>query len=900
MKIFWRKRDTSKKEIAIDPPAQKALVGLSLEVDKKGRVVYISQELKSLLAISTAELPLALSAFLTQPFSENSLPVDEWPNQLSLVFLGREGRSLYMQGALFSEPPHWRIVLIDNTSLVMRSAEEELRRKILDFTILKSTQLRASSSRSLENLTEEWLEGLMLRLRLPWISVLTRQTKQWQQYAKVSLPEASSIAGVVEEARDILQGLNPRTSSPIPLVIGIHQTPVVLFPYAEHDGVYLWLMMPASKDKNKLYGLDHADWTVILYLFSSPLHSALSQKNMQRVIERKTYLQKILASGWWEYYPDLNKVCMDANLANILGLVLSHDGSVSFETAMQAIDPLDLPEYRDQLVQTVSAGTKLNMALRIRANGHSTWYRMMAERTEGDGDNRRVFGYAMNINDLKQMETAVDDAWQRLEGLIYNAPAIVYILDYQDETFQLSFCSASLESMLGWTYEQLQAMPLGALVHPDDSEEYYKGLKELLRIGSISRRYRVRDSKNIYHWILDESKLLRDERGLPKEVVGLSIDVTDATESAELVRKSEERYRMLVEDAPAIICRYLPDLTVLHSNRQLLTSLGLNPDVDRDLKINLGDFLSPAQRQKLLQRYAQLTPESPSGSIEMLLNLSENVHVWWVWSDRALFDEDGNLVEIQGVGRDNTEVHNARQQIYQSSKMATLGEMATGLAHEISQPLTVMHMALTNILKRLDSSEAIDPKYLLDKLKRLESQVSRVSKVVDHMRLFGRHSEIEGTLFDPTAAIQGAVLLVQEGMEKDSVRVTMDLLPLPQIKGHVDRFEQVLINLLLNAQYASTRYFNEAGRPAWIHIYSKVENDMVCITVEDSGGGIPDDLLDRIFEPFVTTKPVGKGTGLGLSVSYGIINLMRGKLTAESGLYGARFTISVPVAHDES
>lgn len=900
MKIFWRKRDTSKKEIALDLPAQKALVGLSLEVDKKGQVVCISQELKSLLAISKAQLPLALSAFLCQPFFEISLPVDEWPNQLSLVFLGRDGRSLYMQGALFAQAPHWRIVLIDNTTLVMRNAGEALRRKILDFTILKSTQLRASSPRSLKDLTEEWLEGLMLRLRLPWVLLLTRQTKQWQQYAQVSLPEASSIAGVVEEARDVLQGLNPRTSSPIPLVIGIHQTPVVLLPYAEHDGVYLWLMMPASEDKNKLYGLDHSDWAAILYLFSCPLHLALSQKNMQRVIERKTYLQKILASGWWEYYPNLNKVYMDANLANILGLLLSDDGCISFEAAMQAVDPLDLPEYRDQLTQAMSAGTKLNMALRIRVNGHSTWYRMMAERIEGDGDNQRLFGYAMNINDLKQMETAVDDAWQRLEGLIYNAPAIVYILGYQDETFHLSFCSASLEPMLGWTYEQLQAMPLGALVHPDDSEGYYKGLKELLRTGSISRRYRVRDSKNIYHWILDESKLLRDERGLPKEVVGLSIDVTDATESAEQVRKSEERYRMLVEDAPAIICRYLPDLTILHSNRQLLTSLGLNPDADRDLKINLGDFLSSAQRQKLLQRYAQLTPESPSGSIEMLLNLSENVHVWWVWSDRALFDEEGNIIEIQGVGRDNTEIHNARQQIYQSSKMATLGEMATGLAHEISQPLTVMHMALTNILKRLDSSESIDPQYLFDKLKRLESQVSRVSKVVDHMRLFGRHSEIEGTLFDPAAAIKDAVLLVQEGMEKDSVRITMDLLPLPQIKGHVDRFEQVLINLLLNAQYASTRYFNEAGRQAWIHIYSKVENDMVCITVEDSGGGIPDDLLDRIFEPFVTTKPVGKGTGLGLSVSYGIINLMRGKLTAESGLYGARFTISVPVAHDES
>ena len=898
MKLFWHKRNTSQKEIAIDPPIDKVLVGFSFEVNKKGQVVHISQELQSLLSISRAALPIPLSAVLARPFAEMTLPIDQWPNQLSLEFLGPDGRTLYMQGILSLDAPHWRIVLIDNTALVMRHSKEELRRRILDFTVLKSTQLRTASSRSLQNLAEEWLEGLMLRLRLPWLSLLTQQAQQWQEYAQVSLPEVTSMAGIIDEVQDILKGLKPRTSAPIPLAIGISQTPVVLLPYADRDGVYLWLIIPGRNDKNTLYGLDHADWTVILCLFSCPLQSSLRQKNMQRVVERNTYLQSILASGWWEYYPDQHKLYMDANLADILGLVLTDEGCISLEVAMRAIDPLDQPEYRDQLTRAVNQGTKLNMALRVQTDGQSTWYRMTAERADFAGESRCLLGYAMNVNDLKQMETAVDHAWERLEGLIHDAPAIIYILGYHDGLFRIDFCSASVESMLGWTYDQLQGMPLGELVHPDDREEYYRGLKELLRTGSISRRYRMKDKKNTYHWVLDEAKLLRDDRGLPKEVVGLNIDVTEATEYAELVRQSEERYRMLVEDAPAMICRYLPDLTVLYSNRQLLTALGLDPDAVPSVTINLGDYLSAEQRQKLLQRYAQLTPESPSFSIEFLLNVSDNVHAWWVWADRALFD-DGNIVEIQGIGRDNTEVHNARQQMYQSSKMATLGQMATGVAHEISQPLTVMHMALANILKRLASTDVIDPKYLLDKLERLDSQVGRVSKIVDHMRLFGRHSEIEGALFDPATAIQGALLLVQEGIDKDLVSVTMALTPLPKIKGHVDRFEQVLINLLLNAQYAAVRNFNKTGQQAWIHISTSVANGRVSIIVEDSGTGIPDDLLDRIFEPFVTTKPVGKGTGLGLSVSYGIINLMRGQLTAENGLYGARFIISVPVASDE-
>lgn len=899
MKRFWRKRDVTPAHTSPEATAVESLSGLSMLLDKKGQIVEISRELQRLLPSTSLELPRTLSSILATPFAQAPLPINEWPSQLSLVLRGQDADARYMQGAKFYQAPHWCIILIDNTHAVARHSQEELRSKALDFTVQHSTAVGTASSTVLQNHAQEWLEGLMLRLRLPWLCLLKRETTHWHEYATATLPSARSIHSAVEEAQSILQNLYPKISAPIRLVLGEHKTPVALLPYMEQDGVHLWLMIPDHGERHTLYGLAHSDWMALLYLFCSPLHSALSYQQMQHTVERNAYLQKMLASGWWEYHPEQQKLYMDTSLATVLGLALQHDGSVSFETALQAIDPLDEMEYRHRVNRAVSEGVKLSMVLRVQVSGQSCWYRMLADRVEGES--RRLVGYAMNIDDLRQMETAVDDAQARFEGLIYNAPAIVYILAYKNDAFHLDFCSASMTPMLGWTYEQLQDISLGGIVHPDDREEYYQGLREILQIGAISRRYRVRDVDGVYHWILDEAKLLRDERGRPKEIVGLSIDVTEATESAELVRESEERYRMLVEDAPAIICRFLPDLSVVYGNRQLFSSLGFSADTALDTEINLGDFLSPAKRQELLARYAQLTPDNPGGSIELLLNLSENVHAWWVWSDRALFDEQGRIIEIQSVGRDNTEVHNARQQVYQSAKMATLGEMATGLAHEISQPLTVMRMALTNILKRLAGADAMDPKYLLDKLERLESQIMRVTKVVDHMRIFGRHSEVEGTLFDPLVAIQEAVLLVKEGMEKDAVpvQINLELAPLPQIKGHIDRFEQVLINLLLNAQYAAIRQFTGTGRPAVLQVSSYVTQNTIYIAIEDSGGGVPVDLLERIFEPFVTTKPVGKGTGLGLSVSYGIINLMGGKLTVKNGTQGARFTIAVPVAAEQ-
>src|SRR5690606_3305384 len=121
-----------------------------------------------------------------------------------------------------------------------------------------------------------------------------------------------------------------------------------------------------------------------------------------------------------------------------------------------------------------------------------------------------------------------------------------------------------------------------------------------------SSRYRVRDVNGLYHWVLDEAKLLRDVQGIPFEVVGLLMDVTEATEASESVRKSEERYRILVEDSPSIICRYQPDLTLTFANKHMAAALGV--DAAEVEGINIGRFLSEEEREVVLRRIAEMVP----------------------------------------------------------------------------------------------------------------------------------------------------------------------------------------------------------------------------------------------------------------------------------------------------
>lgn len=185
--------------------------------------------------------------------------------------------------------------------------------------------------------------------------------------------------------------------------------------------------------------------------------------------------------------------------------------------------------------------------------------------------------------------------------------------------------------------------------------------------------------------------------------------------------------------------------------------------------------------------------------------------------------------------------------------------------------------------------------YLKEKLQRLEAQVSRASKIVDHVRIFGRRSESRGVLFDPCKAVAESISLTHESMEQKGIELEFELLPVPEVDGHHDRLEQVLINLLLNAQYAtSQRAAQEPEYKPWVKVSCWSTEGQVFIAVEDNGGGINPGQLTRIFEPFVTTKPVGEGTGLGLSVSYRIITQMGGELSADNCDQGARFLITLP------
>jgi PAS domain S-box-containing protein len=271
----------------------------------------------------------------------------------------------------------------------------------------------------------------------------------------------------------------------------------------------------------------------------------------------------------------------------------------------------------------------------------------------------------------------------------------------------------------------------------------------------------------------------------------------------------------------------------------------------------------------------------------------------WIWVRLSLnghVDRFGEH-EVIGIWSDVTHERDLAEQLAQASKLALLGEMATGMAHELNQPLAAISLAGENA-QRSVGKMSDPPPSLQRRLTVIVEMAARASSLIDHTRVFGRTGTAPSEPVSVAAVLTQALSLIGSKLREGGVRVSAELPPdLPMVLAKPVPLEQVLINLLSNAcdAYAST-IWDRPGVEPLIRVRAGVMDGLVTIRVSDAAGGIAEDVIGSIFRPFFTTKPVGHGTGLGLSISYGIIAELGGTITATNEDGGAVFRVVLPVA----
>ena len=262
-----------------------------------------------------------------------------------------------------------------------------------------------------------------------------------------------------------------------------------------------------------------------------------------------------------------------------------------------------------------------------------------------------------------------------------------------------------------------------------------------------------------------------------------------------------------------------------------------------------------------------------------------------------LNDASGEPDRLIMVGQNLTDFLEQEQQLLQASKMSTLGEMATGVAHELNQPLNAMRLSLANIERAVSlKPDAIDD--IQEKLRRVDAQIDRATKIIDHLRLYGRRSDTGAdhgaATFDPNKVVEAASSLFQEQFRLSNINFQRRFIGDPVlVRGDGMLLEQVLLNLLSNSRDA-IRTKEPDGSAEEITIVSTQRKNSIELVVEDSGPGVDPHQVAHLFEPFFTTKPPGQGTGLGLSLAYSTVTNMGGSISATNGDTGLRVTISLP------
>ena len=395
------------------------------------------------------------------------------------------------------------------------------------------------------------------------------------------------------------------------------------------------------------------------------------------------------------------------------------------------------------------------------------------------------------------------------------------------------------------------------------------------------------------HWIVNASPMF-DAEGNVVAAVSVSLDITARKKLEEDLKKSEKKYNAVFNNIPrALFLLNRETLTILDCNRSATSLYGYTT----------GEMIG----KNFMEFFAETDREEHRPLVKNLQNINRAKHLGK--EDRSFYvnisltdsDYQVGIKVILAMVIDVTERIEAEQLVIQANKMATLGEMATGVAHELNQPLSVIQMISSFFVRKLDRGDLPDRETLSDVSSRLRSNVERASKIINHMREFGRKSTLEVGSVQINDVILRSFDFFSQQLRLRNIEVILELEDgIPSIKADPNRLEQVFINLLTNARDAiEEKSLQEplSQGDKRITIRTHFNRRYVFAEICDSGTGIPKELTHKIFEPFFTTKTVGKGTGLGLSISYRIVSDYGGTIHAVSKEgEGACFDIRFPRA----
>lgn len=364
--------------------------------------------------------------------------------------------------------------------------------------------------------------------------------------------------------------------------------------------------------------------------------------------------------------------------------------------------------------------------------------------------------------------------------------------------------------------------------------------------------------------------------------VDATIELEQAQQAAAAADSARQQIARLLSGLPAAVYR----VRVAHDGS--VTAFTITENVERVSGWQVADF--PDWDAWSRQAHGVSVPRWQSHFLSLLTEGEASIEYSFTHKNGGsnrlrdqvrVVERRDNEAEAIGYVSDITRDHALRSQAVTTAKLATLGEMAAGLAHEMNQPISIMSLAAENVARLLERRGVDGIAFALTRMDRIKEQATRARTIINHLRIFGRQSDDDLGPVNLSDVVDGALSIVGGALRSASILVSNEVKPnLPPVLAGLILAEQVVVNVILNARDAMNDMPESTERHLTIRATADRQPGVVTLEIADRGPGIPAALRERIFEPFFTTKDVGKGTGLGLSLCHGIMKSFGGDITA--------------------
>ncbi len=465
---------------------------------------------------------------------------------------------------------------------------------------------------------------------------------------------------------------------------------------------------------------------------------------------------------------------------------------------------------------------------------------------------------------------------------------------------RIMFVNESFRKSFGFEEQEILGQSIIALQSPDNPPELTRVIFTATLNGGWRGDLLTRRSDGSQFPIRLSTSLIRDDAGRPLAMVGVAVDIADAKRSEEALRSSEEKYKKFFEEDLSGDYIATPDGRLLACNPAFVQIFGFD-SVEDALKTNMS-CLFPDE-YAFEESLCMLRQAKRLARREIELRRKDGKPIFVVENTVGIFNEAGDLKEINGYILDDTDRRKLADQFRQSQKMEAIGRLAGGVAHDFNNLLSCIMGYCDFLLGDIDETSP-----LRADVEEIRTAGERASALVRQLLAFSRRQVLQPRLLDLNEVIAEMDKLVRRLIGED---INLRIIPgadLGRVKADRGQIEQVIMNLVVNSRDAMPEggdlIIETSNTEVAVDVSgpdrSNWPESHVVISVRDTGCGMNKEVLSHLFEPFFTTKERGKGTGLGLSTVYGIVKQTGGFITAESEeSTGSTFRIYLPQARED-